>query len=327
MIPPTIVHAALVALVFGVAGAVYLTRRGGAGAGLGAAREQALEVLGAGMVVVDRRGRVTSCNAEARMLLGLQTEPDAGSRSSTDPFLGLSALRGVPEIANLLVAGEGGAAIDLGGEGNTRRIEARAFRTGRVGRGTVILLSDVSVNAALLEELSTLVTRDPLTGVYNRRRFDELGSRDIELARRSGRSVGVLKLDIDLFKRVNDEHGHSVGDDLLKALCAVCGDGLRSTDIFARHGGEEFVILLPGGTEGESVAVAERLRSRIAAFALPTPNGSVSVTVSVGVYSGVPANGEGIDFYLKRADEALYWSEARGRNRVSHWAPMRREEA
>jgi diguanylate cyclase (GGDEF)-like protein len=177
-------------------------------------------------------------------------------------------------------------------------------------------------NAALLEELATLASQDALTGIYNRRRFDELAERDIELARRSLTGVGAIMLDIDWFKRVNDEHGHSVGDQVLKSVTQACKDALRSTDILGRYGGEEFAVLLPGSGAAESLVVAERLRERVASIVLPCKGESVSVTVSLGVYSGVPAPDEDLSAYLRRADEALYRSKALGRNKASYWKPL-----
>jgi diguanylate cyclase (GGDEF)-like protein len=304
-------------LAFALGHAVYVYGRRGLGSGLAAARAKALEALGAGMVIMDGRGRLSSANREARLLLGIGEAP---------PLLVHSALREVPELAALLTAGQGGADFTMGKDGSRRRIEARAFPFGRSGKGTVLIIRDVTENAVLLEELSALASQDALTGAFNRRRFDELGSRDIELSRRSSISVGVLMLDIDLFKRVNDEHGHPVGDEVLKALSSACKDALRSSDVLARYGGEEFAVLLPGSGREESVAVAERLRARVGALEVPSEGASVSVTVSVGAYSAVPGPGDTLDLFLRRADEALYRSKALGRDRVSFWSPISKED-
>jgi diguanylate cyclase (GGDEF)-like protein len=284
------------------------------------ARRSALEALGIGIIVV---GRAVRGNAEARRLLGLG-EADSGSGFGwrNDPRLA-AALRGEAELAALVAAGGGKAVLSSGEGSELRRIEARAFppSAGRKRR-LIIVLNDVSANAALLEELSTLASLDALTGAFNRRRFDELGARDIELSRRSLASIGVIMLDIDLFKRVNDERGHPVGDEMLKAVTLACRGALRSSDIFSRYGGEEFAVLLPGSSAEESLAVAERLRERVAAMTLPYEGGSVSVTISLGVYSGVPAPNEDLALYLRRADEALYRSKALGRNKSSYWKPI-----
>jgi len=209
------------------------------------------------------------------------------------------------------------------GEGPTRRrIEACVLSLAADGTKSVIVLRDITANAALLEELSALASKDALTGILNRRCFDELCSRDIVLARRALSSVSVLMIDIDLFKRVNDEHGHSVGDEALKAVTKACAETLRSTDILGRYGGEEFAVLLPTTGASESLLVAERLRARVAAIALPCEGGHISLTISIGVYSGVPAPDDDISSYLRRADEALYRSKALGRNKASFWTAL-----
>ncbi len=317
MIPTAFGFASLALLALALAFAIYAHGRGGAvfASGLGAARERTLASLGAGMIVIDGQGRVSGCNAVAKLLLDLADAPD---------YRMLTALRAIPELADLMAKGEGGAEIFLGeGSGSgCRRIEARAFAFNRAGRGMVLVLRDVTENAVLLEELAAQASHDPLTGVLNRRRFDELGERDIDLSRRSGTSVGVLMIDIDLFKCVNDERGHAVGDEVLKALCAACLGALRSSDVLARYGGEEFVVLLPGSESEDSLMVAERLRARVGALRVPCEGGIVSITASFGAYSGVPAPGVGIGLYIRRADEAMYRSKALGRDLVSYWEPL-----
>jgi diguanylate cyclase (GGDEF)-like protein len=270
------------------------------------------------MVVIEGRGLRAHGNAAAKRLLGLSRE--AGSEAV------LSALREVPELSSLLQSGSGRGELSIASQEGPvpiRRVEARAYCIRRPWPRVLIVLVDVTENAELLERLSNLASKDPLTGLYNRRRFDELGARDIELSRRSGASIGVLMLDIDLFKRVNDDHGHDVGDQALKAVSAACLEGLRSTDILARYGGEEFAVLLPGSGADESVFVAERLRAQVFAASVPCSEGRVSVTISAGAYAAVPNPQDDLSLYLRRADEALYRSKAMGRNRVSYWEPLR----
>jgi diguanylate cyclase (GGDEF) domain len=288
---------------------------------LSEAQRRALEALGAGIVVSGERG--ARGNARARALLGL--EPEEGVRDGAGDYRLLASLRERPELAALLVSGEGGAELSLGSGEARRVLEARAFPFDP-GEGlpeTVLILTDVTERALLLEELSDLASRDALTDVYNRRRFSELCERDFELAKRSLTSLGLIMLDIDLFKRVNDEHGHDSGDKVLKAVCAACDDALRSTDVFCRYGGEEFAVFLPGSGPGESLAVAERLRDRIARLSVACASGGICcVTVSLGVFAGVPAKDESLALYLRRADEALYRSKALGRNRATYWKPI-----
>jgi diguanylate cyclase (GGDEF)-like protein len=275
-------------------------------------RRRALEALGAGIVITGERG--ASADERALMLLGV-----GGGEKELASFLGAR-----PEFGPLLATGSGKAELSLGEGAGQRRVEARAFAfdASRPDRGTVLVLTDITETAVLLEELSALASQDALTGACNRRRFYELGERDIELARRSRSEIGALMADIDLFKRVNDEHGHAIGDEVLKAFVHASCEALRSSDVLCRYGGEEFAILLPGTGREESLVVAERLRERIAALAVPCVGGLVSVTISVGAYSGVPKAGEDLALYLRRADEALYRSKALGRNRSSYWKAL-----
>jgi diguanylate cyclase (GGDEF)-like protein len=293
---------------------------------LNEAERRALELLGVGLVVIDRAAGASSavCNVGARRLLGLASaggDGEAGTGWKGDSSLS-SALSDGGELCALLAAGEGKTEMFSGEGPSRRRIEACVLSLAADGTKSVIVLRDITANAALLEELSTLASKDALTGILNRRCFDELCSRDIVLARRALSSVSVLMIDIDLFKRVNDEHGHSVGDEALKAVTKACAETLRSTDILGRYGGEEFAVLLPTTGASESLLVAERLRARVAAIALPCEGGHISLTISIGVYSGVPAPDDDISSYLRRADEALYRSKALGRNKASFWTAL-----
>lgn len=157
--------------------------------------------------------------------------------------------------------------------------------------------------------------RDPLTGVGNRGLFIDQALRLLAVRRRHVRPFSLVSLDLDLFKRVNDTHGHGVGDAVLKAVSETVKRNLRGEDIFARVGGEEFAILMPETGVAEAASVAERHRQAIEALSVPAPKGSIHVTCSFGVTEGVPedANPEAI---MARADEALYEAKRTGRNRV-----------
>ncbi len=156
---------------------------------------------------------------------------------------------------------------------------------------------------------------DPLTGVFNRRTFVEMSSKEEERARRRGSLTSVLMMDIDHFKRVNDTHGHGVGDLVIKMLAEQATKSLRSIDILARYGGEEFVVTLPDTDADVASRVAERLRAALERAVVRTDAGiEVKFTVSVGVATfttGVP-----LARAMEAADQALYRAKHAGRNRV-----------
>ena len=161
-------------------------------------------------------------------------------------------------------------------------------------------------------ELDQMVRHDPLTGVLNRRGFHAQYDLVVALARRGARPLCLLMVDADHFKRVNDTHGHDVGDDVLRVLARLMTERLRSSDVVARFGGEEFVALLPDTDREAASAVAGALRRAIAAHQHPQAG---QVTVSVGVAS-LQLPDEGLDSLLRRADEALYAAKRQGRDRV-----------
>lgn len=168
--------------------------------------------------------------------------------------------------------------------------------------------AELQVANAALDRLSQT---DPLTGLLNRRGFDVLAQPVLALARRTGRPLSAVMVDIDHFKGVNDDHGHDAGDYVLVALARLMKERLRDADVLARAGGEEFVALLPDTNLEGAVQVADCLREAVAA--LPLPCGPV--TVSVGVSMVGPSTSD-MPELLHQADMALYRAKGSGRNRV-----------
>ncbi|UTW51027.1 diguanylate cyclase [bacterium SCSIO 12827] len=170
-------------------------------------------------------------------------------------------------------------------------------------------------------ELTRLATTDFLTGVWNRRRFMELGEAEVARVRRSGRSFGMAMMDVDHFKSVNDTHGHDAGDNVLRALAEACVDRLRNVDIVGRMGGEEFALILPETDPQGAMLTVERLREYLGGLAIPIDSGTLNVTVSIGVTT-VRDPSDTIEGALKRADEALYKAKGSGRNRTVAYEDM-----
>lgn len=167
--------------------------------------------------------------------------------------------------------------------------------------------------ASANQELERLATRDALTGVDNRRSFDERLKQCFETAKRTGRGFSLLLLDADHFKRVNDTHGHTVGDQVLQQLAQLLCANTRAIDFVARYGGEEFVVLLPETAASEEAAIAaEKIRAAVEAAEFPAVG---RLTASSGVSCWSPADAQATDI-VQRADKALYAAKAAGRNQV-----------
>ena len=165
-------------------------------------------------------------------------------------------------------------------------------------------------------ELERLARVDPLTQLANRRYFDEIARKEIERARRHHTVLSLVAVDIDHFKKINDGHGHLVGDKVLAKFAKFCSEFIRSCDFVARVGGEEFVILLPNTVAEGARAMAERLRKSVSELNIPLEdNSTLTLTLSCGV-SEYSAADKDIRNVLRRADTALYQAKSAGRNKV-----------
>jgi diguanylate cyclase (GGDEF)-like protein/PAS domain S-box-containing protein len=179
----------------------------------------------------------------------------------------------------------------------------------------VAIERDVTEQKELEHTLERLSRTDPLTGLLNRRSLEDYLAKEYSRFKRHGTKFSVLLLDIDHFKSINDQYGHSTGDRVLKMLADSCTHNLRKHDVMARYGGEEFCVILPyTGCEAAAV-LAEKLRTGIAAKALEAGDGEVRVTASIGV-SEVQATDKNPGDILERADAALYEAKQSGRDRV-----------
>ena len=173
-------------------------------------------------------------------------------------------------------------------------------------------------NTRLQEHIKLVGLHDALTGINNRRFFDQRLSEEAGRAKRYKRPLSCLFLDIDYFKRINDQHGHQAGDAVLQQASTILSERLRQTDVLARYGGEEFVILLPDTEIDDSALIAEQIRERIAHTKFAIPSGkTLDVTLSIGIATLRPDSAiQDSTALLAAADQALYAAKLSGRNRV-----------
>ena len=186
------------------------------------------------------------------------------------------------------------------------------FRHRTIGNFNVNLYLDVTREVAYAREMKMLAETDPLTGVINRRRFFEEAE---AFYCRAGDAVAVLMLDIDHFKRINDAHGHGIGDLVLCEFTERCRSSLRKGDLLARLGGEEFIILLTGADAERARDVSERLRTHISAQPFSCGGVTIPVTVSIGAALRIGKD-ESVETTIARADRALYAAKHAGRDCV-----------
>ena len=175
--------------------------------------------------------------------------------------------------------------------------------------------ADALVRTRLYEQTERLATTDGLTGLLNRRTFNAQLQSRLREAQRYKRPLSLLLLDIDHFKKVNDTHGHPAGDAVLRGVASVAQAQARESDLVARYGGEEMALVLPETDARGALAIAERIRAAVAAAQHPTEQGSLRVTLSVGVATW-PGSGDDPEALLESADKALYRAKQGGRNRV-----------
>lgn len=180
----------------------------------------------------------------------------------------------------------------------------------------ITMLLALQTSQRLQEEINDQADHDVLTGAFNRRAFDKRINDEWSRSVRHGYPFSVLTVDIDHFKEFNDRYGHQTGDATLIQVSSSAQAALRANDIWCRYGGEEFVALLPDTTIEQAMTVAERLRCSVEMAAVPTPNGPLSVSVSIGVAQRSSSQAQW-SAVLAASDAALYRAKSDGRNRVA----------
>ncbi|MGE4533192.1 sensor domain-containing diguanylate cyclase [Halomonas sp.] len=276
---------------------------------------------------LDSTGHVVKINRTELDWLGYRADEVIGKRRYRD-FV-TSETRAAFDGAFRQVLGEGqegSAECELLCRDGTRlpvAIQATAHVTEDGFQYTRATVFDLSERKALEARLETQALTDPLTGLGNRRALEDQAAMEIARAERSGAPLALIAIDLDHFKRINDTHGHDVGDGVLQAFVDLARRVLRDGDVLCRMGGEEFAVLLPDTSREQALRVAERLREAIATTPATvgqeaTPDGLLAYTASLGV-TLVRAGERTLKPAIKRADQGLYAAKESGRNRVA-WA-------
>jgi diguanylate cyclase (GGDEF)-like protein len=211
--------------------------------------------------------------------------------------------------------------IEMTIEAELRYFELRALPLRAAGRqyGWAVLLADITARARLLHDLRRDAQTDALTGVANRRRFTTAIETEYERSNRHHFTFCVMIVDLDHFKSINDEGGHTAGDKVLTAVAVHILSCLRRIDLLCRYGGDEFAILLPETNADDALEIAERIRRAVAEISIDLGEKRIVPSVSIGVAASDPARNSDWGQLLDEADQALYRGKARGRNRVAIW--------
>ncbi len=197
-----------------------------------------------------------------------------------------------------------------------RELEARIYAALRTKAIHKQLLKKNKELEHALQNVEHLAITDPLTGLYNRRRFYDCLKKDFASTKRYAHALSCIIIDVDHFKKINDRYGHLVGDAVLKDLAQIISSSLREVDIVSRFGGEEFAILLPHTSKDGAVKVAERILTKIRAATFKYDEATLKTTASIGVASMEDVKKGDSDEIIRLADLALYTAKQKGRDRV-----------
>jgi len=274
------------------------------------------------LLIVSPEGLITFANATSLELLGYRPEELIGqspeiliSQDMKDAHLQHRRAYNLAPTRRSMGRLNALAAVKKGGEIIPVEIALNPIGSEGQGQLTVVAIRDARQQRDLFQELERLATTDPLTGALNRRSFDNAYARELERTKRAKNRLFVMLLDIDHFKKINDQYGHAEGDKALMQLVSTCKSTLRKTDVLARIGGEEFAILSPTDDAAEAMTLAERIRENIMSITVDVAAGVFSFTVSIGVANAEPGENT-VTGVLARADRALYEAKRSGRNRV-----------
>lgn len=291
--------------------------------------DSTLDAIADAVIDIDNDGKVTRMNAASREITGCLDQEangrpldellhliDAETRQPLSRSASAASLKATPMVQQR----DAILPLPSGEESEIEESAIPIFDQRGQRNGTVIVLHDISVAQAMSREMSHLAGHDFLTGLPNRRYFDERLSNGIAMARRRGTQLDVLSLDLDNFKHINDSLGHAVGDRLLQSVGLRLLGCAHHSDVVSRQGGDEFHILLADDKNGESAAVtAEKILSALAAPHV-LDDQELHITASIGI-SLYPADGKDAGTLMQHADTAMYHAKNNGRNNFQFFDP------
>ncbi len=295
-----------------------------------------------GLARFDASGRLMFCNQRYQSLFPLTSALRVSGAMLSD-ILAAAIEKGeqldIPVYKVQAWIGSVMEALVTGGEEEVRLFDGRWLhvRTNPiVGGGATVVVSDITTMKraelgllAVTERLKVLADTDALTGLANRRTFDDQLEKEVMRSRRNMRALSLVMIDIDQFKSFNDQYGHPSGDDCIRKVAGAIKEAVRRpADVVARYGGEELALILPETDETGAFEVAEMVRRSIEALRIEhvtSPTGVV--TISLGVATSEAPDEIDASLLLDRADEALYIAKGAGRNRVMGWSPRHERRA
>lgn len=278
-----------------------------------------LDSLPSPVFIKDRLGRYVACNKAFEGFIGLPR----------DRIIGATVYDVAPEA---LAAVYARADNELLAQGGTQIYEARVryadgsehdimfhksvfYDPAGQAEGISGLMLDITERKFLESQLAQAAATDFLTGVNNLRTFHTVGGQEFRHFVRDDRQLSLMAIDVDRFKQVNDQLGHLAGDEALKQIVGVMSHNLRDTDILARSGGDEFLVLLPDTLPAGAASLAERIRQEISQITVTSERGAAMLSISIGI-AACKAGDQDLDDIIRRADAALYSAKNAGRNCV-----------
>ncbi|MDC7233975.1 MAG: diguanylate cyclase [Spirochaetales bacterium] len=272
------------------------------------ARSEVFKNMSDGVLILDDQDRVADFNPAACRILDFLSMEHIGEKfRDLCDFPLAERILDIPSVHPFHLKKDGQICFyDI----RTSWLSDRRKRT--IGR--ILSFRDITEQKQMEAQLEYYATTDSLTGILNRRHFNHLAEMELHRCIRYNTPLSLCMIDIDHFKKVNDNFGHDTGDRIMKELVRICQKNLREIDLFARWGGEEFVVLLPETALEQAAEAAERLRAAIESSMTRTGSGVIKITISIGV-TELDSSSSSLEEGLKHADIAMYNAKRSGRNR------------